>query len=134
MGLVQLIYSSHFRSDEFESSELARIHSVAQKHNEAKDITGLLAFGEDRFLQCLEGERSRVNDLYLKIARDPRHRNPTLLSFREIKERQFTSWSMKLVLLGTEKTQLVRTFSTRSNFEPESMSAGSALGLLLALN
>lgn len=134
MGLVQLIYSSHFRSDEFEASELARIHNIAQKHNDSKDITGLLAFGEDRFLQCLEGERSTVNELYLKIARDPRHRNPMLLSVREIEEREFSSWSMKLVLLGADKMQLVRTFSTGRDFEPESMSAGSALRFLIALN
>lgn len=45
-----------------------------QQNNYAKDIHGVLLFGLGSFLQVLEGERTKVLDLYENtIAKDPRH-------------------------------------------------------------
>ncbi|NDG85670.1 MAG: BLUF domain-containing protein [Proteobacteria bacterium] len=95
MNLVRLIYASTFKTSTVDSSELSRIHKTANEVNAKFDITGILVFGNDYFLQCIEGEREAVNRLYTNILADSRHERSVLLEFAEIHERDFDEWSMK---------------------------------------
>ena len=131
-NLVRLVYASHFKP-EIDPSELARIHEAALEHNGKQEITGLLLFGNDQFLQCLEGGREAVNALYSKINKDHRHSQATLLSYEQIAERDFEAWSMKLVLMSEAKKQLVLRFTPTGEFAPLQMSPESALKLMLAV-
>jgi hypothetical protein len=97
------------------------------------NITGALVFGDDHFLQSLEGESEAVNRLYCKISRDTRHERVTLLSYEQISERAFTEWSMKMIMLTEKKMELVKRFSTKSHFDPFKMDPKSAYHFLLAL-
>jgi hypothetical protein len=74
----------------------------AQAHNRSQHITGVLCQGQGFFLQVLEGERSRVNALYRRIAADARHQDVELLHWQEITERRFGQWSMALVHLSVD--------------------------------
>jgi hypothetical protein len=133
MSLVRLVYASHFQDSKFDPSELARILECAVKNNPELNVTGILAFGDDHFLQCLEGGREQVNDLYAKIARDPRHDKITLLSYGEISEREFGDWSMKMVLLTEKNTHLIQKFSIGTRFDPLRMKSDSAFQMLKSL-
>ena len=133
MKLVRLIYASTFKSSMVDSSELSRIHKTASEVNAKFDITGILVFGNDYFLQCIEGEREAVNRLYANILADPRHERSVLLEFAEVHEREFDEWSMKLVLLTKEKAKLIRRFSGDSDFDPYELTTQSARKLLFSL-
>lgn len=130
MKLVQLIYVSTYTDDKLQTDELAKIHKVAQKNNKELDVTGALVFGSGYFLQCLEGSRKVVNELYAKIVQDPRHKNILILSFNELSERQFHNWSMKFVMLTEGQQEVVRRYSVKSDFNPYEMTAKSALKIL----
>ncbi len=132
MKLVRLVYASTLRPT-VDPSELAVIHSKSLENNPKEGITGMLAFGNDYFLQCLEGRQESVNQLYTKIANDPRHERCFLLSYGKATSREFDEWSMKLVLMTEKKSKLVLKYSTSGNFNPYEMSAEGALNLLMAV-
>jgi len=132
MQLVRLIYTSKL-NDGIDPSELARIHETALLNNAKSGMTGLLAFGNDYFLQVLEGGRVEINHLYSNLSKDPRHKEALLLQYTEIVERDFDQWSMKLVMLTNQKKILFRKFSTTDDFDTFKLSGESAYRLLLAL-
>jgi hypothetical protein len=110
-------------------NELARIHNTALSENPKNGITGTLVFGDDRFIQYIEGGRREVNHLFRMIRSDQRHEEVTLIDFSEIMEREFDGWHMKLVLLA-ETNPKVSRFSGSGSFEPSKMSAETALHFL----
>jgi len=128
MQLVRLIYSSQFKSDT-NPNQLAHIHNAALSNNPKNGITGTLVFGDDRFIQYIEGGRAEVNHLFRLIGGDPRHEEITLIDFSEIVKREFNAWHMKLVLLA-ETNPKVSRFSDNGLFEPGRMSADTALQFL----
>jgi len=133
MNLVRLIYASTFKSSTVDASELSRIHKTASEVNAKHDITGILVFGDEYFLQCIEGEREAVNQLYANIMADPRHERSVLLDYSEVSSRDFDEWSMKLVMLTAERSKTIRRFSAKSVFNPYNLSGQSARELLLSL-
>jgi len=88
----QLLYVSH-ASDDLSPGQLDDILTVSRTGNALLGITGLLLHIEGGFLQILEGEERAVRELYVRIAIDPRHRNPRLLLDREW-PRAFGGWDM----------------------------------------
>jgi hypothetical protein len=48
------------------------------------------------FLWCWKVRATRVNDLYARLMRDPRHHTITMLGYKEIEERHWSNWSMDL--------------------------------------
>jgi hypothetical protein len=63
-------------------------------NNEANDVTGLLIYNNETFLQTLEGDEQVVDELYRKIQNDPRHTNLILLDRKTIQSRRYADWSM----------------------------------------
>lgn len=133
MILVRLIYASHFCQDKFDTKELARINESSNKNNGIQGITGSLIFGEDFFLQCIEGGRAAVSELFHKISNDPRHDSVTILSMDEIVQRDFSEWKMKFVILTEANQNIIREFSRSSNFNPLEMQPKNALELMKAM-
>jgi hypothetical protein len=95
MGLIQLLYIS--TKNTLQPGEIFRIQEQAQRNNARDDLTGVLLFNRDYFLQCLEGEREQVTSAFTKIAGDPRHRQVSLLSVDEAEQRSYPDWSMGLL-------------------------------------
>lgn len=79
------------------SSELLKIVRSAERNNLALALTGALLFDKDHFVQVLEGERSKVTRLFIRISQDPRHKELTIIEARDVAERQFPNWSMALI-------------------------------------
>lgn len=134
MSLIRLVYASRFCESKFDTQELAKIHKTSQKNNKESEITGSLIFGDDFFLQCLEGDREVVSRTYNKIAGDPRHDSVTLISMENIIRRDFSEWQMKFVLLTHENSNIIQEFSGSSKFNPFTMQSQNALELMKVLS
>ncbi len=96
INLATICYAST-ATEKCSSIEIGLIVEAAKKNNIRANITGVLFFGNNYFLQILEGPRSNLNRLYNKIIRDERHTNMQVLELREIGSRCFHEWSMRLV-------------------------------------
>jgi hypothetical protein len=130
--MIRLVYVST-AVDSVDLNEFKRILGTAQKNNERRDLTGMLAFNSKVFLQGLEGSREAVNDLYAKLMRDARHFNLMLLKYEPIDVRQWASWSMGFAAPNTENRALFLKYSAQSVFNPYGMSGDNAEHLLLEL-
>jgi hypothetical protein len=95
--MVRLIYVSQ-ASLLVTEEELKKILESSQLSNAAKDITGVLVYGGNTFLQYLEGPDDSVIELYLRILKDPRHINCSLVYISSTEHRVFEDWSMGLIM------------------------------------
>jgi len=132
MHLVRLVYASRF-SKTMNLEELRNILEVSREENPKKCITGVLCYGPGLFLQCLEGPRPEVNELYCKIANDTRNEDVSLLDYGDINERAFEQWSMAYVKADDITEHLIMRFSAGKSFDPFSMTGEQALGFVHAL-
>lgn len=92
-ALRSMTYSSTAVSA-FGADELAALLSSSRSANLARDLSGMLLFRGNRFLQVLEGPESLVRELIDRIRRDPRHHDMRVLVDEEIDERRFADWTM----------------------------------------
>ncbi|XOV91081.1 MAG: BLUF domain-containing protein [Bacteroidota bacterium] len=91
--------------------ELIDIYKVARAFNSEKDITGILLYSADNFVQYLEGEYEPLNSLYHdKILKDNRHKDVRLLVFEDHKKRYFSEWSMGRKEVNNKQIEFFETF------------------------
>jgi len=132
--VIQLVYASrsnlHSHSDpEGIESGIGGILLQSRRNNLSNDIGGALCFGNDYFLQCLEGYRDAVEPLYDDICSDDRHRDVTLLLKRPIPQRRFRAWSMKYLALDNNIRDMLNDHGLKS-FEPFKFDTELTLELL----
>ena len=130
MFLVRLIYASR-ASDSFRGDQIGRLLEAARENNTKKDVTGILCFHRNYFLQCLEGSRTAVNEVYHGILNDDRHYDPVLLDYTEIDRREFKDWSMAYLPDSSLTKDLNLEFSGSAVFNPFAMTGESNHQLLL---
>ncbi|MFN2332829.1 MAG: BLUF domain-containing protein [Wenzhouxiangellaceae bacterium] len=97
--------------------EVSRILVCSRRNNQAVDVGGVLHFGNGMFFQYLEGPADRVDALYARICRDPRHHDVQRLTRRTIRNRRFTDWSMKFVAIERLVSQVLRRHDLEA-FDP----------------
>lgn len=93
MPLMQLIYTSEANGDLTESAVLDILRK-AQVRNQSLKISGLLLFKDNRFIQLLEGDASRVEALFAMIATDRRHRNVIVREKLTVDQVSMPTWAM----------------------------------------
>lgn len=133
MFLVSLIYASKVTDQLYNEDGVVDIAKKASQKNETLNVTGVLYFDNNYFLQCLEGSRSTVNKLYSTIVDDPRHSDVLLLQYGEINTRSFSDWGMGLALPTKSKRPLLLKYSPNKHFNPFEISGESAKKLLVEL-
>ena len=106
MNVFQLFYVSN-SSAECRKSDLDNIIHVAQEKNKERDLTGVLMFRANTFLQILEGKKEDVLSLYQKLHLDTRHKNLLCIFERETNQRLFTNWSMSYCEIGPIDIQMI---------------------------
>lgn len=104
--LIRMLYVSRAVGPQT-STVTATLLATARAANHAQGITGVLCQGQGLYLQVLEGERDRVNALYVRIVADRRHRDVELLRLEETEDRRFADWSMALVELSAGDPMVV---------------------------
>jgi hypothetical protein len=124
--LVRLLYVSQ-PVGPVTTTVTASILEKSNIYNKKENITGVLCQGSGLWMQVLEGERHQVNILYSRIIASRQHKNVELLSMDEIKERQFSHWSMALVHLSKDDPMVQMA---HPEFDPYSASSKDALALL----
>ena len=100
----EIVYSSVAYNKQTDSS-LEQILDTALEFNSKNDITGALVYieGTREFIQVLEGNKEKIEDLMNKIRKDSRHTNVDILSNESITSRQFPNWSMALSKIDSNK-------------------------------
>ncbi|MCI3280612.1 BLUF domain-containing protein [Synechococcus sp. PCC 6717] len=136
MRLHRLLYLSS-ATDGLAYSDLRDIMAKSEVNNVRDGITGMLCFGNGMFLQTLEGDRRKVSETYARILKDPRHHSAEIIEFKEIDERTFINWSMRLVQLGDMDSDTIRLlrlkYSPAVTFQPASMNAQQCFSFLQEL-
>ncbi len=132
MHLVRLIYASRVNIRD-KAEDISDIYTQSLKNNTLKNITGFLCYDEHYFLQLLEGPRTDLNKLYIKILKDTRHEHVEVLDYRDIKKHQFGGWSMDVVNAREIEHGLLRKYCPHGEFDPYVLSAEQAHDLLVEL-
>lgn len=91
--LIRIIYVSSAVGQQTANMTNAILQG-SQAWNKAHAITGVLCQGHGIFLQCLEGERRAVTQLYSRIYDDARHSSVELVHCQSIVKRRYEQWSM----------------------------------------
>ncbi|WP_266125863.1 BLUF domain-containing protein [Acinetobacter bereziniae] len=97
MEFVRVLYASKAtRAHPELKSDLIEILNTAVDFNSRNEITGVLYYGHGYFVQCLEGRKSKVNDLFYNyILKDHRHHNCKILYQEKCDIGLFKHWNMK---------------------------------------
>ena len=130
--LVRLMYASR-AATAIDQEALMAILRKSKAKNPGLGITGVLCFSQDIFLQVLEGGRSAVNQLYNRIAADPRHQQVELLCYEEIDERRFAGWSMGQVNMARLNPALLLKYSETAVLDPFAVSGQVSMALFQEL-
>ncbi|WP_281859634.1 BLUF domain-containing protein [Litoreibacter halocynthiae] len=129
MNLTRLVYYS--QRNPSEDLDINALIETCKRNNPRQNLTGLLHYNGDHFIQVIEGGRVEVSALYHRIARDPRHSNIILLSCTDVRERMFPTWSMALHQGMDSQTRKVflRYFAT-DMMNPEAVNVDTLLDVL----
>lgn len=130
--LTRLIYASE-PTQALTHSIVQDIVDRARINNGRLHLSGMLVFDSGHFLQVLEGQRAAVSAVYGRVAADPRHRRIELLEVASVHERRFCAWSMGFAAADSAHSKLFLRFGGNAHFDPHSLSAVGALGLVEAL-
>lgn len=127
--LVRLLYASR-PATTLSTMVLDSILDQSRANNSPQGITGILCFNDDLFIQVLEGGRNEVCDTYNKIVRDVRHRDICILTYDEISERRFGSWTMGQVNIAKINPSLLLKYSEKAALNPFMCSGRASMALL----
>ena len=127
--LVRLLYVSQ-PVGPVTTAVTSSLLSLSSLYNKQANISGVLCQGTGLYMQVLEGERTKVNQLFGKIMADKRHEHVELLSMEDITERQFGQWSMALVHLSKDDPMVKMG---HPEFDPYAASSSDAMKLIQGL-
>jgi uncharacterized protein YaaQ len=85
--------------------QLEHLLVVARQRNTKLAVTGVLFYGNERFMKVLEGEEETVRALYAQIRQDARHNNILTFADKPVAQRAFMEWSMAFQLLTPQQLQ-----------------------------
>ncbi|MCG8673318.1 MAG: BLUF domain-containing protein [Pseudomonadales bacterium] len=118
----------------FSNEELVNLARQSQQHNTDKDITGMLLYKNQSFMQLLEGQEADILELMAKIKKDQRHTRIRVLFFESVKNRSMPYWSMGFYYMDDlddadikRYEQYLQPTADFSGFEEE---PGNAISLL----
>ena len=126
--LVRLLYCS--RAVDTRPQAVEAILAQSRQHNPVSGITGILCYGDGIFLQCIEGGRMQVSELFGSILKDARHKDVALLHFEEILERRFGGWSMGQVNVSRLNHSVLLKYSEKPELDPYVIPGKVSLSLL----
>lgn len=113
--MYEIVYCSK-ASRNLTSKDIQDILKTAHSFNDKYNITGCLLYHNHEFLQILEGDKERIQDLYSLIYEDDRHSDIIMLAEGEKAERTFNDWSMAYQELSDDDVQGMGKELFKSNF------------------
>jgi hypothetical protein len=107
-GLVYVSKSSL----RFSQRDLTDLLTQSRDANLVGGTTGLLLYVDGNFMQLLEGDRKRIEELMVRIKRDSRHNDVNILEEGLISERSFPDWSMAFLDFHAPQVRALPGYST----------------------
>jgi Sensors of blue-light using FAD len=102
LALLQIIYVSRCLIEPAElPTKLEHLLATSRASNRNNAITGCLACEQGLFIQVIEGDASRVEQLFARIQADDRHKDVTVRMRREVRARSFPDWGVAHVHPGS---------------------------------
>ncbi len=133
--MKRVIYSSRAMTD-LTQDELVELLETARANNSAEDISGMLLYCGQSFLQMLEGQDDAVETTFAKITGDRRHRDVRLLMNSQVDERVFPDWSMGFEQLDGDDLAELEGYTPEGAYplvNPDLVSSGLVAERLLTL-
>ena len=98
----QLLYISR-ASDNMSDDSLIDLMSTCSSFNKDNNITGMLLYINNKFIQVLEGDKNKVNELIDNIRKDSRNNDLYILRQSDVENKEFNDWSMGVKLSDDNK-------------------------------
>lgn len=95
--MLSIIYVSNVSSG-FKDKDLEKLVGQAAAINAKNNVTGMLVYNGQNFMQLLEGKQRRVERILERISKDPRHSNIVVIRREEQQARECPDWSMRSFL------------------------------------
>lgn len=110
---LRLIYFSE--APQITEDDLQSILAASDRNNPDLEITGLLLYGADNFVQVLEGPDQNLRDLMKIIDVDDRHSALEIIMEEPMGERLFSEWNMAYMTVSDENAQAISgSFNTET--------------------
>lgn len=106
--MEQLVYVSRSVRSVNSAIGMSDILAEARPNNARDGITGCLTAIDGRFVQVIEGESDKLDDLINRLLRDERHTELRVLERRTVAERDFPQWDMLSPVLVTAEIDDLR--------------------------
>jgi hypothetical protein len=133
-SLHRLIYASRLRiAPQDVDHEVGAIIRASIRNNREASLTGLLLIHAGWFVQALEGPAEAVMTTYRRIVDDPRHADAKVLGAGPATAREFGDWNMCARRMSAADDAILDALAQREAFQPDGLSANSALRLLKAV-
>jgi Sensors of blue-light using FAD len=94
----------------------------------------MLLFNNAYFLQCIEGEPAKIDQLVLNISKDVRHSDIFFIGEEEIEERSFKQWAMGYVNKTREIEDVLEGITGQKAFDPYKLNFKESRALLRKLS
>lgn len=89
--------------DSLSSNDLEHLFLVNKRNNTELGVSGILIYNNGNFLQILEGEKHKIDNLFFKISADARHSNIIKLIHAPIDERIFDDYDSGFIVVEDSK-------------------------------
>lgn len=117
MKLSYLLYKS-VADENITERDLLEISEKSKENNIDHELTGLLLYGNNSFVQILEGDEQNIEILYRKLLTDKRHNNLKVVKRDKLERRYFPTWSMGFRSIGNKEMQLIDKAIEGQSIEP----------------
>jgi len=101
MSLSLLVYRSR-STTELKKDKVVAMSKHFAYRNRDRNITGMLVFDGEYFMQVLEGPRQKITALYELIQSDPRHEEVVTVLDEPIYRRTFDDWGLGFIVINDE--------------------------------
>lgn len=132
-ALYHLIYISK-EVEPFHQACLQQLIQHARFNNFIHQITGLLLYGEQQFIQVLEGTKENVEIIFEKILNDNRHYAIHVVKQGPIDERAFYNWNMGLTVFSQYPELKEKLMQRQALDEYVSLSQFNAVSIINAFS
>ena len=119
MSLVRVCYISAVMQEQLDSlGGMNALVQHAQRRNKILGVTGALIFTGSHFAHALEGSHDVVNDLLIRIRRDPRHSLLVHFGNKFIDVRLFRNWVLAYTGPSVYISRIVTQVLAKASTEP----------------
>jgi hypothetical protein len=114
--------------------DVQEILTTAHNKNKEFDLSGMLLYNRNYFLQLIEGNVNQLSNLMHNIKNDTRHHDIFIIGTKEIENRDFEEWSMGFVNDSRYLKEVMQKELDISSFNPYEFEYEQAKSLLRGLS